>query len=122
MVAKLKVRPIVPTKGHDDDVCFCYFVFDDDASPGINLYFNITAKHSGLHLDMINNDPPLRSHSRKHSTGNACSGNHGGKTGRYACMCLADKENFFLIPALSSFAFVPLHRAGVLQAALILLQ
>ena len=66
MVAKLKVRPIVPTKGHDDDVCFCYFVFDDDASPGINLYFNITAKHSGLHLDMINNDPPLRSQSRKH--------------------------------------------------------
>ena len=53
MVAKLKVRPIVPTKGHDDDVCFCYFVFDDDAS--LNLYFNITA-----------NDPPLRSHSRKH--------------------------------------------------------
>ena len=30
---------------------------------------------------------------------------HGGKTGRYACMCLADKENFFLVPALSSFAF-----------------
>ena len=32
------------------------------------------------------------------------------------CVCLADKENFFLIPALSSFAFVPLHRAGVLRA------
>ena len=27
------------------------------------------------------------------STGNACTGNHGGKKGRYACMCLADKEN-----------------------------
>ena len=39
------------------------------------------------------------------STGKACTGNHGGKTGRYACMCLADKEKFILIPALFSFAF-----------------
>ena len=34
--------------GHDDDVLFWYFVLDDDANPGMNLYFNITAKHSGL--------------------------------------------------------------------------
>ena len=31
MVAKLKVRPIVPTKGHDDD--------DDDDDDGLLLFY-----------------------------------------------------------------------------------
>ena len=69
MIAKLKVRPIVPTKDRWWWWwwwCFFCFCFGRWLHPWYDLYFSITAKHSGLDLDMIDKDPPLRSHSRKH--------------------------------------------------------
>ena len=46
---------------------FCFFVLDDDSSPG--KFCNTTLLPGALawvYVDMLDNDPPLRSHSRKH--------------------------------------------------------